>query len=300
MANILIAGGSGLIGKRLTLRLKKEGHRVSWLSRSASRSEDVQSYRWNPATLEADPAAFADAEVVIVLSGSNVAGQSWTTDYKNEIINSRLASANTVLYALENFPNKVHTLLAASAIGYYGHQGDLQLIESSPGGKGFLPETTRRWEDAYKASSVRTVNIRIGIVLSTHGGALPQMAMPLKFGVCPVLGNGQQYMSWIHLDDLCGIFIHAMHQTGLSGPVNAVSPQPVTHRQFMETMRKVLAPYAMMVPAPAAIIRIVMGERSSIVLDSTRVSASKILNYGFSFRFPDLQNALQHLYEKKQ
>lgn len=300
MANILIAGGSGLIGKRLTHLLKKEGHQVAWLSRSGASEGGIKSYRWNPATQESDPDAFANAEVVIVLSGSNVAGKSWTQDYKHEIISSRLEAAATILHALKTVPNNVHTLIPASAIGYYGDQKDLQLIESSPSGKGFLAATTLQWEDAYSQATVRTVNIRIGIVLSTHGGALPQMAMPLKFGVCPILGNGEQYMSWIHIDDLCGIFMHAIRNNALSGPVNGVSPQPVTHRQFMKTLRTVLSPHAIMAPAPAAILRLLMGERSSIILDSTRVNPSKITNSGFSFRFPDLKNALQHLYETKQ
>lgn len=298
MASILIAGGSGLIGKRLTELLLAEGHRVSWLSHSRAAAPGVTTYTWNPSTGEVDPAAFTSAEAVIVLSGSGVAARRWTTAYKREIIQSRLDAASTLLRALRTVPHQVHTIVAASAVGIYGDRGDELLTEASATGTGFLAETTRQWEAAYADAPVRTVHLRIGIVLSTHGGALPQMAAPLRMGICPVLGNGRQYMSWIQLDDLCSLFLYAVQQPGLRGPLNAAGTAPVTHRDFMLALRKTIAPRALVVPVPALVLQTLMGEQSHIVLDSTRVSADGITAAGFRFRYPDIFSALKQCYEK--
>lgn len=298
MASILIAGGSGLIGKRLTEVLLAEGHRVSWLSHSRASAPGVTTYTWQPSTGQLDPAAVASAEAIIVLSGSGVAARRWTTAYKREIIQSRLDAASTLLNALRSVPHQVHTLVAASAVGIYGDRDEELLTEASATGTGFLAETTRQWEAAYAEAPVRTVHLRIGIVLSTHGGALPQMAPPLRLGVCPVLGSGRQYMSWIHLDDLCRQFLHALQQPTLRGALNAVGPAPVTHRDFMLALRKTIAPRALVVPVPALVLQTLMGEQSHIVLDSTRVSADGITTTGFRFRYPDIFSALKQLYEK--
>lgn len=298
MAHILIAGGSGLIGRRLTELLIQSGHTVSWLSRKSGQQNGVISFAWNPAKCTYDPLAFRNADAVISLAGSSVAAKAWTASYKQEIIESRTTAAATLLHALQHTSNNVKCLVAASAIGFYGDNSYNVLTEESPAGHDFLSETTRQWEAAYQSPHIRTVLIRIGIVLSPNGGALPTMAKPLRFGICPILGNGQQYMSWIHIDDLCGIFLFALEHEQLSGIYNGVAPVPEKHYRFMKTLRKLIAPYAIPMNVPSFALRMLMGERSAIILDSARVSPSKIMLAGYSFRYTDLSQTLIHLYGK--
>lgn len=296
MKKVLIAGGSGLIGRRLTLLLQSQGHEVSWLSRNKSSSTGVRTYTWNPARTEIPEDAVKDTDVIISLAGSSVAGGRWTSAYKKEILDSRLDTAKTIRQALHELPHHVQCLLCASAIGYYGNRGDLLLTEASGTGTGFLSESVDVWEKAYDSSAIRTVILRTGIVLSREGGALPEMVAPMKAGLCTILGNGKQYMSWIHIDDLCRLFLYALTNESMEGTFNAVAPVPVTHRDFMFCLRKKVAPYSIPVPVPAFALRAILGEKSAIVLDSTKVSASRILNAGFTFKHSELQSALSSLY----
>lgn len=296
MAQVLIAGGSGLIGRRLTALLIQSGHEVSWLSRTSGHKNGIKTYAWNPYKGEYDPAAFKNAEVLISLAGTSVSDNAWTSSYKKEIIKSRTDAAAILLHAIKNTPNKIKSLIAASATGFYGNRNDELLTEESPSGKGFLSETAKQWENAYSTASVRTVLIRIGVVLSPNGGALPEMTKSLRFGICPILGNGNQYMPWIHIDDLCNIFLFAMENERLSGIYNGVSPVPEKHLRLMNDLRGILAPYSLRMRVPSFALRMLMGERSAIVLDSARASASKIMLAGYSFRYTDLTTALNNLY----
>lgn len=296
MKKILIAGGTGLIGKRLTQLLQEEGYEVMWLSRKVNDRQKVKTYLWNPAKGEMDPKAILEADAVIALSGAGVAEKRWTDAWKKEIIDSRLQIAETLLKTIKETPNSVKCLLAASAIGIYGDRGEDVLTEESGKGTGFLSETSQQWEEAYQTSPIRTVSIRIGIVLSKDGGALREMAAPMKTGVCPVLGNGKQYMSWIHIDDLCRMFIHALKDENMRAAYNGVAPAPVSHKTFMHTLRKIIAPLSIPVPVPAFLVNLILGEKRVIVLDSARVSAEKILRTGFQFKFNDLSSALKNIY----
>lgn len=298
MANILIAGGSGLIGNRLSEILKEKGHEVCWLSRKPNGDEPFVTYKWNPSKKEIDPTALKNCDAIISLSGTPIASSRWTSNFKREVIESRTRVAETLIHALRSYPHRIECIVAASAIGYYGSRGDEILNEDSPSGAGFLAETTKRWEDAYMDSPVRVVNLRIGIVLSAHGGAMKELAAPLKFGVCPVIGNGDQYMSWVHIDDLCRMFDFAIENKSMSGKYNAVAPDAMRHRDFMKVLRKVISPMSLVVPAPAFILKMILGEKSAIVLDSTRVSPDKIVSAGFSFQYTTLDSSLHHLYEK--
>lgn len=298
MAQVLIAGGSGLIGKRLTSLLLQAGHSVSWLSHSSAEGSGIRTFAWNPASQTYDAAAFQNTDVIISLAGSSVADKPWTADYKQEIINSRKNAALTLLRALQHTPHQIKCLIAASATGFYGNRDDEVLTEQSPAGTGFLPETTLQWEEAYRTSPVRTVLIRTGIVLSTNGGALPELVKPLQFGICPVLGSGKQFMPWIHIDDLCNMYRFAMENEQLSGVYNGVGPVPLKHLRFMKDAQTVLSPGSLRIPVPAFALRLLMGERAAIVTDSARVSPSKIMLAGFTFRFTELTTALRHLYGK--
>ena len=300
MANILIAGGSGLVGQHLTTMLIAKGHSVSWLSRKASDNSDgVRVFAWNPFTHSMDPQALIDTDHIVSLAGSSIAGKAWSSQYKSEIIGSRKDAAASLISALDAHPHKVKSLVAASAVGYYGDRDQNICTEETSAGSGFLSTTTREWEEAYAASPLRTVLLRIGIVLSTKGGALPVMAAPLTTGVCPILGGGTQYMSWIHIEDLCQMFLTAMEKDAWEGVYNACGPAPCTHKEFMLTLRKQRCRYAVPVPVPGFALKLLMGEKSSIVTDSTRASAQKIQEAGFRFRFDILKQALTDLYERK-
>jgi uncharacterized protein (TIGR01777 family) len=193
----------------------------------------------------------------------------------------------------------VKSLVSASAIGYYGNRGDEWLNESSDPGSGFLAETTLKWEKAYANSPVRSVKLRIGVVLSNDGGAMKELVQPLHYGICPILGNGRQFMSWIHVDDVCRMFIHAIGDESLSGAYNAVAAQPVRQSEFMHSLKKIFRLTSIAIPAPSFMMKMILGEKSAIVLDSTRVSCRKMQESGFEFIYPDLSSALQQLHAEQ-
>lgn len=299
MSTILIAGGSGLIGHRLTTLLLEKGHNVRWLTRTVTKKEPVPAYRWDPARGQMDPAALDQCDAIVSLSGTPIASGKWTAAFKDDVIGSRLQSARTLLKSLEHHPHQVKCLVSASAIGYYGNRGDEWLNESSDPGSGFLAETTLKWEKAYATSPVRSVKLRIGVVLSNHGGAMKELVQPLRYGICPILGNGRQFMSWIHIEDVCRMFMHAIDTDSLSGAFNAVAPQPVRQSEFMQNLRKIFRLNSIAIPAPSFMMKLILGEKSAIVLDSTRVSCRKIQESGFEFHYPNLASALQQLHAEQ-
>lgn len=298
MSKILIPGGSGLVGRRLTQLLKQEGHEVVWLSRSVPGMAPVSVIKWNPDSEFLPAEALTGVDTIISLAGTSVSDKRWTPEYKQEIIGSRLSAARTILKALNSYSHTVSTVIAASAVGIYGDRGDEILSEESRAGSGFLSETCTQWEEAYRRCPVRTVTFRIGIVLSKEGGALREMAAPLMGGVCPILGTGNQYMSWIHLDDLCRMMVFAHKQQSMQGVYNAAAPEPVTHREFMQTLRRIKQPVSLPVPVPVGLLKIILGEKSAIVLDSTRVRSKKITDAGFSFQYTGLSDCLKNIYGK--
>ena len=297
MKNILIAGGSGLVGKQLSNLLLKNGYEVAWLSRSNNQSQSFPTYKWNPETGVIDPEAIAFADVIIVLSGENIAAERWTDKFKKKIIDSRIQVASTISNALKNHPNHVSHVIAASAIGYYGDRNDETLDENSARGEGFLAETTQQWERAYSSFDIPVASIRIGVVLSKNGGALYEMSLPVKWGIASPLGNGQQFISWIHIDDLAGIFMHVI-QNQLTGIYNAVATNPVINKEFTRQLKHSLCKNAISIPTPSWAMKILLGEKSAIVLDSSRVSNKKIINSGFTFKFELLEQALKNFYGK--
>ena len=296
MAIVLIAGGSGMIGKRLTSLLQSRGDEVRWLSRKQEKNAGVKTYYWNPQKKEIDAACLEDCDAIVNLAGTAIAGKRWSAAYKKDIIDSRVDAAATLLSALKNNKHNVKVLVAASAVGYYGDRKEALMTENDHAGEGFLSVSTSVWEAAYNASQVRTVLLRTGVVLSTEGGALKEISAPLKFGVCPILGTGKQYMSWIHLDDICRIFMHAIDKEEMSGIYNAVADEPSSHHDFMQTLKAVIAPRSLTVSVPELLLRIVIGEKSAVVLESTRVSNKKIRAAGFQFQYTALKQALKNIY----
>ena len=297
MKKILIAGGSGLVGKQLSKLLTQNEYEVAWLSRSIKTSSSYPTYKWNPETGVIDPEAIAFADVIIILSGENIAAERWTDKFKKKIIDSRIQVASTISNALKNHPNHVSHVIAASAIGYYGDRNDETLEENSARGDGFLAETTQQWEQAYSSFDIPIATIRIGVVLSKNGGALYEMSLPVKWGIASPLGSGKQYISWIHIDDLSSMFLYIM-QNQLTGIYNAVATNPVTNEKFTYDLKKSLCKNAISIHTPAWAMKLLLGEKSAIVLESTRVSNKKILSTGFSFQFNQLQDALKNIYGK--
>lgn len=296
--NVLIAGGSGLVGKRLSELLSQKGYSVSWLSRTKNRDAKYPAYEWDLEKGFIEDEAIQKADYVINLSGVPIADKPWTAKRKQEIITSRTESIRLLnLYFKKiKFPE---VYCSATAVGYYGHAGNLLVDETTPPGqKGFLPESCILWEEAFrevKEPGLRTVALRVGIVLSDKGGALEKLAMPFKFFMGNWLGSGHQWYSWIHIDDLCRMFIHAIENDNIQGIYNAVAPNPVTNKDLTYTLKKVIGKPAIMMPVPEFALRIGMGEMADMVLDSAKISSKKIENTGFYFLYPDLEQALQDL-----
>jgi len=302
MSTVLIAGGTGLIGSRLSHLLKEQGHEVRHLSRSSKPNAAYPTFRWDLKESFLDEAALAGSDYVINLAGAGIADKPWTKARKQLIIDSRVQSNALLHQSIQKTGHQPKAYISASAIGFYGDTGDQFVDETSPAGQGFLSESCVEWENSLRpiASSVnRLVTIRIGIVLSTVGGALEKMLMTTGVRVSSYFGDGQQYYSWIHIDDLCRIFIQAIEDEKMEGIYNGVAPNPVTNKTMAKDIATASGKGMLVLPAPAFALRLGMGEMADVVLTSTRVSAAKIEHRGFKFHYSTLVPALKHLMQEK-
>jgi uncharacterized protein (TIGR01777 family) len=297
---VLVAGGSGFIGSRLVERLQAEGHRVRLLTRTP-RAE--HHFGWNPADGQIDDEAVRGADVVINLAGAGIAEKRWTPERKKLIISSRVDSARVLGQAFRRLQHLPQAYLAASAIGYYGNSGERLMTENDPpADQGFLSTSTIAWEQATEtiaAMGIRTVTLRIGIVLEQSGGALREIIRPLRWGIGAYFGDGQAWYSWIHRDDVCRMFLWAMDTTGAEGIYNAAAPNPVRNRELVRATARAMGRRALLMPAPVLALRMLLGEMADVVLNSTRVSADKVRQEGFSFQFPTLEEALADIFRPK-
>ncbi|HRI78146.1 MAG TPA: TIGR01777 family oxidoreductase, partial [Cyclobacteriaceae bacterium] len=236
---------------------------------------------------------------IIHLAGTGVAEKRWTPERKKDILESRTKSGTLLFETLKNTRHKVKAVISASAIGYYGYANDpTPLSEASLPGDDFLARVVVDWEksiDTIHSLGIRVAKIRIGIVLSEKGGALVEMAKPVKFGVGSPLGSGKQMVSWIHLDDLCGIFIQAIDDQSMTGAYNAVAPHPVSNKEITTQIAKVLKRPLWLPNVPSFVLHIVVGEMAAIVLNGAVISGEKIQNTGFQFQFPEVDKALENL-----
>ena len=293
---VLVTGSSGLVGSALIPHLEASGHRVLRLVRTSPKS-DLER-RWNPDTGELAAADLEGIQAVVHLAGENIASDRWNEAKKNRIRSSREDGTRLLAQVLAELQTPPGVLISASAIGYYGNRGEEILNEESPPGADFLAETCIAWENAARPAAdagVRTVYVRIGIVLSADGGALAKMLFPFKMGVGGVIGSGDQYMSWISLSDLAGIINHALNTETLEGPVNAVSPAPVTNREFTKTLGGALSRPTLF-PMPAFAARLAFGEMAdALLLSSTRVLPARLQETGYVFQHPELDGALRHV-----
>ena len=273
-----------------------EGHDIARLVRERSdASRSPGEVAWSPREGTIDAAALEGADVVIHLAGENVAGR-WSAAKKQRIMSSRREGTRVLSEALARLQRKPRVLLSASAIGYFGDRGDEQLTESSPPGDGFLAEVCKEWEAATQPAQqagVRVCNLRFGLVISWRGGPLKMMLTPFKLGLGGRLGSGRQWMSWVHLDDVLGVMHHCIAREEVSGPVNVVSPQPVTNQQFTRTLGRVLGRPAV-IPVPRFALRLAIGELADEgLLASERVLPRKLQASGYAFKHADLEGALR-------
>lgn len=298
MKKILIAGGTGLVGTHLSELLKSKGYKVAHLSRRANPNAAFPTYAWQPETGVFDKKAFDEADAIINLAGAGIADKLWSEKRKRDIIESRTSGNQLIANYLRSNKHSIQAYISASAIGFYGDRGNDLMTETSAAGTGFLAESTRAWENAIAevaATNVRTVALRIGVVLTPEGGALQKMLLPFLARTGTYFGNGEQWTSWIHRDDLCRIFLWALENSTVNGTFNAVAPHPLSNYDLTKAISTAKGGGYLMIPAPAFALRLGMGEMADVVLGSTRVSSQKIENQGFTFQFPEAVAALKKL-----
>ncbi|MCL7489026.1 MAG: TIGR01777 family oxidoreductase [Desulfobulbaceae bacterium] len=292
----LVTGGTGFIGRHLVKKLEqprvlgRDPKRIHKLLRN------VDAFQWSPSS-PPDAKVFEDIDTVFHLAGESVFKGRWTEEKKERIMRSRVEGTRNLVELLSTLAKPPSTLICASAIGYYGPQGEKILTESSPAGDDFLSRVCIAWEaEASKAEKlgIRVVQLRTGIVLGGDGGALPQMLTPFRLGVGGRIGSGNQYMSWIHIDDLVNIMLFAAGTESIRGPVNGVAPSPMTNREFTATLASVLHRPAML-QVPGFVLKITLGEFADVLLGSQRVIPEKAAEAGYVFRYPELNEALQDL-----
>ena len=299
---ILITGGTGMIGTRLGRKLQDQGHQVSLLSRSRRYKGPFAAYHWDPDRGELDEKALDQADFIIHLAGLNIGEKRWSPERKQQILDSRVKSAELLYRALEHRDRKPQAFISASAIGFYGAvTADTIFEESAPAHPDFLGRTCEIWEkaaDRFEAIGIRTVKIRIGIVLSKQGGALSKLSWPVRLGVGAPIGSGSQYMPWIHIEDLCGIYAKAIEDPHMSGAYNGVAPEHLTNRELTKKIARVLKRPLWLPAIPAGIMKLLFGEMSAMLLRGSRVSSEKIRAAGFTFQYPDAASALGQLLGK--
>jgi uncharacterized protein (TIGR01777 family) len=294
--NILITGGTGFLGSELTKRLTERGFSVRHLSRNPVTENDIPVFKWDIKRKIIDDRALEDVECIIHLAGANIASERWSQERKKEIFDSRVKSSELLYYILSNKKHQVKSVISASAIGYYGHTGDRLVTEESVAGFDYLAYTCKQWEHAINKVTelgIRTCNVRIGFVLANNGGGLPRLLSPIRFYMGAPLGDGLQYVSWIHIDDLCNIFIKAVEDSTMSGPYNAVAPNPITNKELIKLAANILDKSLFLPSIPAGLLKMWMGEMATLVLTSTNASAKKIIEKGYHFKFPDIEPALR-------
>jgi uncharacterized protein (TIGR01777 family) len=303
---ILVSGSTGFLGTFLIETLEREGHTIARLvrpetGRGKANGARAQSIRWDPLAGEFDAAAAEGFDALVHLAGASIAGGRWSGSRKRLLRTSRIDATRQLVGVLSKLQRPPRVIVAASAIGYYGDRGDEILTETSAPGGDFLAGLCRNWEAETARGAefgARVVNLRFGIILAAHGGALPRMALPFKMGVGGRLGTGRQWMSWLTLGEAAGIIEFALGNSDLAGPANAVTPNPAQNTEFTRILAKTLHRPALFA-APAFVLRLALGEMAgALLLSSQRVMPSKIEQSGYRFVRPELAKALAEIFQK--
>lgn len=303
METAIITGGTGLIGRALSRFLESRGIQVIILSRNpkdhSSNSPGISYAAWDPEKQTINEEAIKKARYIIHLAGAGVADKPWTEKRKKEIVESRTQSSGLLVRALNSIPNQVDSVISASAIGWYGENISAKAVETDPPNPGFLGETCRAWEASILPVSElgkRLVILRTGIVLSNDGGAFPQFAKPVRYGIAGVLGSGKQMISWIHIEDICRLYMEAMINPSWSGVYNAVAPNPVSNRTFtLQLAKEIKGSFFIQLPVPHFMLKFLLGDRSEEVLKSSNISGNKLKEQGFQFIYPTIEAAFRDL-----
>ncbi len=296
---IIITGATGLIGKKLTIALIDRGDEVIVFSRDAEKAKSIfpqamECVEWDYRKPELWKSKLDNADAIIHLAGINLFSKRWNDDFKKAVLDSREVSTKNLVEAIKSCTNKPEVFISASGIGYYGDCGETVLNENSPKGNDFLADVCEVWESESRKIGdygIRNVQIRTGLVLSPEDGALKQMLPTFKFFIGGPLGNGKQWSSWLHIDDIVGIYLQALDNQQLQGAINAASPNPVRMKEFAKTLGKVLKRPSLF-PVPQFALKIVVGEAAEVVTASQRINSKKVLDSGYKFKFEKLEFAL--------
>ena len=298
---VLITGASGLIGKPLTRFLLDKGYKVHQLTRDLTKPNDgAKAFKWNVANMEIDEKCIENVDAIINLAGEGIADKTWTQNRKQQIIESRTGALKLLYKLLKETNHQVKTFISSSAVGHYGDRKDEILTEQSEPGTDFMANTCLAWErsaDKISSLGIRLVKFRTGVVLSNDGGSLPKMAKPIRLNLVSVLGSGKQWVSWIHIDDALNMILYALENQNIQDIYNMCSPFPVTNKELTNAIAKQLHKPLWMPAVPELALRIILGEMSRVVLNSQRVSADKIVEAGFKFKYPKIEQALRDIYE---
>ncbi len=300
---IMIAGGTGFIGGELVSELRKKDHEVFLLSRSQRKSADpkIHYLPWDGESVGLWAKEMGAVNAVINLAGEPIAQKRWSPAQKNKIVQSRLLATRAIVEAISKSDRKPKVLINASAVGYYGDVSEGEVSETHPKGSGFLAETCDAWEKEVRAAEalgLRTVCLRIGVVLERGGGALSKMLTPFQMFAGGPLGSGKQWFAWIHREDVVRIILFALENESLSGAVNTTAPNPVTMSQFCHELGKVLQRPSW-APVPAFVLKMLLGEMSEMLLGGQKAVPAKLLKHGFVFKFPVLKEALSDILGSK-
>ena len=293
--HVVVTGSSGLVGTALVRTLASQGHQVTRMVRRTPRPGEA---RWNPDDGMIETNALQHVDAVIHLAGASIAGRRWTDDYKRTLLETRLRGTTLLATSIADLADKPAVMISASAIGFYGMRGDEQLDESAPAGEGFLADLCVQWEAATtpaEQAGIRVIRIRSGIVLSGHGGALKKQLPLFKFGLGGRIGSGQQWQSWIAIDDEVGAIVHLL-TSSVSGPVNLTAPNPVRQRDFAKALGRAVRRPAVL-PTPAFAPKLVLGSEmaTNLVVTGQRVQPRVLLDDGYEFAYPTLEPTLDHV-----
>lgn len=289
---VLITGASGYIGRHLQHKLTEKGYAIRTLTTQKINSNVEDCFYWNPETGDVNKKAFESVDYIIHLAGASIGTHRWTEQRKKLITESRVKSTKLLFSKIKLYKIPLKAFISASATGYYGSvTNDTIFDEESPAADDFLGKVCHDWEmaaDKFSNAGIRTVKLRTGVVLSKDAPALKKMLMPIKLGIGSPLGSGRQYMSWIHIEDLCNIYIRAIEDEGFSGAYNAVAPQQITNREMMKTLAKIHHKPYWFPPVPAFILKMMLGEMAVIILKGSRVTPKRLIEKGFQFQHSDI------------